>query len=87
MKKKALKNKNSKTAVIFPNWAVDSPDMFLHCARIPDVMVHIVKIREIYRRYKMSAPAYLFLSSPFGARRKSILRSTSLTQWELNSTS
>ena len=60
MKKKALKNKNSKTAVIFPNWAVDSPDMFLHCARIPDVMVHIVKIREIYRRYKMSAPAYLF---------------------------
>ena len=65
MKQKVLKqNKSSqrrgKTAVIFPDWACSSVNLFLHCARIPDVMVHIVKIREICKRYKIPAPPYLF---------------------------
>ena len=62
MKQKALKTKmkKGKTAVIFPDRAVSSINMFIHCSRIPDIMVHVVKIREIYRRHKIPAPAYLF---------------------------
>ena len=52
--------KASSTAVLFPDLSVRSTSMFIHCTRIPDVMVQVVKMREIYRRYKIPAPAYLF---------------------------
>ncbi len=57
---KAKPGKAVSTAVLFPDLSVRSTEMFVHCARIPDVMVQIVKIREICRRYKIPIPTYLF---------------------------
>ena len=89
MKKKALKTtKKGRVAVIFPDWAVNSVAMFLHCARIPDVMVHIVKIREIHKRYKIPAPVYLFglpVQKGFSFSTKSSLSASSLQHLNLMS--
>lgn len=89
MKKKGLKNnKKGKVAVIFPNWAVSSVAMFLHCARIPDVMVHIVKMREIHKRYKIPAPAYLFglpVKKSFSASTMGSLSASSIQHLNLMS--
>jgi len=52
--------RNEKTAAVFDDFVLQSNDIFIHCARIPDVMMRIVKAREILRKYKIKIPAWMF---------------------------
>ena len=55
-----MKNtKKIKKAAVFQNTPLPWSDLF-HCARIPEVMAHIVRVREICRKYKIPAPSWMF---------------------------
>lgn len=49
-----------KTAVVFNDSLLPSVDMFMHCFRIPDVMVRIIKAREILKRHGFQVPEWMF---------------------------
>ncbi|MDE0518826.1 MAG: hypothetical protein OXH36_04640, partial [Bdellovibrionales bacterium] len=51
---------SNKTAALFSDFSLQSNNLFLHCSRIPDVMVRIIKAREILKRYKIQPPAWMF---------------------------
>ncbi|MDE0118717.1 MAG: hypothetical protein OXM55_01755 [Bdellovibrionales bacterium] len=65
MGKRVRKNKkislsNKTAAALFSDFSLQSNNLFLHCSRIPDVMVRIIKAREILKRYKIKPPAWMF---------------------------
>ena len=49
-----------ESPLVFDDFVLQSNDIFMHCARIPDVMMRIVKTREILRKYKITVPAWMF---------------------------
>lgn len=49
-----------RTAAIFNDLALESSEMFIHCLRIPDVMVRVAKAREVLKKYKVRPPAWMF---------------------------
>lgn len=49
-----------KTAVVFSDSLLPSVDIFMHCFRIPDVMVRIIKAREILKRHGFQIPEWMF---------------------------
>ena len=50
----------NKTAAVFGSFSLPMNDMFIHCSRIPDVMVRVVKAREILKRYRVQVPSWMF---------------------------
>ena len=64
MIKQIRKNKkiiiSNKTAALFSDFSLQSNHLFLSCSRIPDVMVRIIKAREILKRYKIKPPPWMF---------------------------
>ena len=52
--------KQNKTAAVFNDFVLESNEMFIHCCRIPDVMVRVIKAREILKKYKIKPPAWMF---------------------------
>ena len=49
-----------KTAGIFNDSVLSSADMFMHCSRIPDVMIRVIRAREVLKRYGMQVPEWMF---------------------------
>ena len=60
LRKTEKKDTVDKTAALFGEFALQSNDMFIHCARIPDVMVRVIKAREVLKRYKIQPPSWMF---------------------------
>ena len=48
------------TAVLFNHSTLQSNDVFIHCVRIPDVMVRVIKARELLKKYGVQPPAWMF---------------------------
>ena len=49
-----------KTAAVFNNSLLPTANLYTHCLRIPDVALRISKAREILKKYKIQAPAWMF---------------------------
>ncbi len=56
------KNKSSMKplCVLFSSATVDSMDMFSHCVRIPDIMARMGRAREVFQKYQIPVPLWLF---------------------------